>query len=470
MESLRVFWGELEAFRYGVILLFVLTLTYIYHVIRRCVIVSRKVKPIDKQEHEGVSVIITSHNNAECLRRNLPSFLMQAYDNFEVIVVDECSEDDTQDVLTEIQKDYPQLRCTRIFPDTKFRFTKKLAINIGVLAAKHDILLFSEINCRPSSMYWVKTMESYFDENTAAVVGFANYDFTEQNVRNSRMFRFLRFIKMMVMVKNKKYIFGDGCNMAYRKSYYIENRGFAKNSQSYLGYDNDMVRELSRFGAIKMTKDPDSYVIIDKSDKKGEINEVSYYYANKMRLAITGDEQAYAELFKRYKDSVYFMILKMVNNRTDAEDLMFEAFEKAFTSLNYYSPQFAFSTWLFKIASNNTIDFIRKKKAKIVSLDKDDINPDDRGYINSVPADVLNPEEETIRKQRAEFMREKVAMLKGRYRKLIELRYFEEYSYEEIAQELAIPLGTVKAQLFRARELLLNILQNSEIARENERV
>lgn len=390
MESLRVFWGELEAFRYGVILLFVLTLTYIYHVIRRCVIVSRKVKPIDKQEHEGVSVIITSHNNAECLRRNLPSFLMQAYDNFEVIVVDECSEDDTQDVLTEIQKDYPQLRCTRIFPDTKFRFTKKLAINIGVLAAKHDILLFSEINCRPSSMYWVKTMESYFDENTAAVVGFANYDFTEQNVRNSRMFRFLRFIKMMVMVKNKKYIFGDGCNMAYRKSY--------------------------------------------------------------------------------YKDSVYFMILKMVNNRTDAEDLMFEAFEKAFTSLNYYSPQFAFSTWLFKIASNNTIDFIRKKKAKIVSLDKDDINPDDRGYINSVPADVLNPEEETIRKQRAEFMREKVAMLKGRYRKLIELRYFEEYSYEEIAQELAIPLGTVKAQLFRARELLLNILQNSEIARENERV
>lgn len=200
------------------------------------------------------------------------------------------------------------------------------------------------------------------------------------------------------------------------------------------------------------------------------LSEKALYDYKVVKRAITGDEQAYAELFKRYKNSVYFMILKMVNNRTDAEDLMFEAFEKAFTSLNYYSPQFAFSTWLFKIASNNTIDFIRKKKAKIVSLDKDDINPDDRGYINSVPADVLNPEEETIRKQRAEFMREKVAMLKGRYRKLIELRYFEEYSYEEIAQELAIPLGTVKAQLFRARELLLNILQNSEIARENERV
>lgn len=78
---------------------------------------------------------------------------MQAYDKFEVIVVDECSEDDTQDVLAEIQKDYPQLRSTRIFPDTKFRFTKKLAINIGVLAAKYDILLFSEINCRPATMH-----------------------------------------------------------------------------------------------------------------------------------------------------------------------------------------------------------------------------------------------------------------------------------------------------------------------------
>ena len=89
------------------------------------------------------------------------------------------------------------------------------------------------------------------------------------------------------MSKNKKYIFGDGCNMAYRKSNYIQNRGFAKNSQSYLGYDNDMVRELSKFGTIRVTKDPDTYVIIDKSNKKGDINEVSYYYASKMRLAMT---------------------------------------------------------------------------------------------------------------------------------------------------------------------------------------
>lgn len=103
------------------------------------------------------------------------------------------------------------------------------------------------------------------------------------------------------------------------------------------------------------------------------LSEKALYDYKIVRNAIAGDEKAYGELFKRYKDSVYFMILKMVNNRTDAEDLMFEAFEKAFASLNYYSPQFAFSTWLFKIASNNTIDFIRKRKAQTVSLDVDEI-------------------------------------------------------------------------------------------------
>ncbi|MDR2130339.1 MAG: sigma-70 family RNA polymerase sigma factor [Odoribacteraceae bacterium] len=187
-----------------------------------------------------------------------------------------------------------------------------------------------------------------------------------------------------------------------------------------------------------------------------------------VKKAITGDESAFTELFERYKESVFFMILKMVNNRTDAEDLMFEAFEKAFSSLNYYSPQFAFSTWLFKIASNNTIDFIRKKKTLLVSIDKNDIHSDDRGGIYNIQADTLSPEEEAIRSQRAQFMREKVALLKGRYRRLIELRYFEEFSYEEIAVELNIPIGTVKAQLFRARELLLNILEKSEIAGKEE--
>lgn len=179
--------------------------------------------------------------------------------------------------------------------------------------------------------------------------------------------------------------------------------------------------------------------------------------------AIKGDEKAYRELFSRYRESVFFMILKMVNNRTDAEDLTFEAFEKAFANLACYSPQYAFSTWLFKIASNNAIDFIRRKKNLTISLDKDDSDPEERSFVHTLAAETLNPEQEAIRIQRALFTREKVAMLKGRYRRLIELRYFDELSYEEISEELNIPLGTVKAQLFRARELLMNLLEHSEL-------
>ncbi|MBP3419503.1 MAG: sigma-70 family RNA polymerase sigma factor [Marinifilaceae bacterium] len=182
-----------------------------------------------------------------------------------------------------------------------------------------------------------------------------------------------------------------------------------------------------------------------------------------VRSAINGDERAFRELFARYRESVYFMILKMVNNRTDAEDLTFEAFEKAFSNLVYYSPQYAFSTWLFKIASNNTIDFIRKRKNLTVSLDKDDANQEERSFAHTIAADILDPEQQAIREQRALYTREKVSMLKGRYRRLIELRYFDELSYEEIAEELNIPLGTVKAQLFRARELLMNLLKSSEL-------
>ena len=98
------------------------------------------------------------------------------------------------------------------------------------------------------------------------------------------------------------------------------------------------------------------------------LSEKALYDYKIVRNAIAGDEKAYGELFKRYKDSVYFMILKMVNNRTDAEDLMFEAFEKAFASLNYYSPQFAFSTWLFKIASNNTRSILSGKERRRLCL------------------------------------------------------------------------------------------------------
>lgn len=176
-----------------------------------------------------------------------------------------------------------------------------------------------------------------------------------------------------------------------------------------------------------------------------------------VQRALKNEEDAYEKLMSRYKDSIYFMLLKMVNNKADAEDLTLEAFGKAFMRLEQYSPKYAFSTWLFRIASNNCIDHLRKKKMKTTSIDQSE---DDEGIATIfLTSTNLNPEQEAIRKQKMKMMRELVEKLKPQYKMLIELRYFQDLSYDEIAVKLEIPLGTVKAQLFRARTVLKDIIK-----------
>ena len=181
-----------------------------------------------------------------------------------------------------------------------------------------------------------------------------------------------------------------------------------------------------------------------------------------VKRASAGDQKAYAELLGYYRDSLYFMLLKMVRNKADAEDLTIEAFGKAFKNIDSYSPDFAFSTWLFKIATNNGIDFIRAKKKRYKTLSIDEINTDndfDFGKNIALPADVRNPEERMIAEQKEDFLKILVKRLHPDYRRIVTLRYFEEFSYLEISEKLELPLGTVKARLFRARELMLSILK-----------
>lgn len=192
------------------------------------------------------------------------------------------------------------------------------------------------------------------------------------------------------------------------------------------------------------------------------LSEKALHDFNLVKRAVDdSDQRAYAELMSRYRDSVYFMLLKMVNNRDDAEDLTIEAFGKAFRNIKQYTPDYAFSTWLFKIATNNCIDFIRRKKKQTLSIDSGFDNGDGNEVTIDIKAEAPDPEENMIKKQKGVAMREVVDRLKPRYKNLIELRYYKELSYEEIAAELDLPLGTVKAQLFRAREFLYNMLKNS---------
>lgn len=180
------------------------------------------------------------------------------------------------------------------------------------------------------------------------------------------------------------------------------------------------------------------------------------------QATLEGDQSAYAMLMDRYKKPVYHMVLKMVRNVDDAEDLTIEAFSKAFKNLHRFKKDYTFSTWLFRIATNNAIDFIRKKKLDTFSLDTS--YTDDAG--ESVSMDVLDPdltpEEETVKAQKIELVQMFVTKLPTKYQRLVRLRYFEELSYEEIAQELDAPLGTVKAQLHRARELMHELMKDKK--------
>ena len=199
-------------------------------------------------------------------------------------------------------------------------------------------------------------------------------------------------------------------------------------------------------------------------NKEQKLTTKAVYDYKLVRAALDeGDQKAYAELLHRYKESVYFMMLKMCSNKDDAEDLTIEAFGRAFKKLEQYSPDFAFSTWLFKIASNNAIDFIRRKKIKYtVPIESKNEDGENFDYSVNIKASGLDPEESFIKKQKIDAIRLLVDNLKPKYKEMIELFYFQEMSHEEISNQLNLPIGTIKAQLFRARDLLYNALKNRQ--------
>ena len=180
------------------------------------------------------------------------------------------------------------------------------------------------------------------------------------------------------------------------------------------------------------------------------------------RALETGDTQAYNELMQLYRDSLYFMLLEKVGNDEIAKDLTIEALGKAFKKLHLYVPDFTFSTWLFTIAKNNCIDYLRKNKLSTISIDKLMVNDKGKKQSFDLPSDIDNPEQKMMKKQRIQILRQIVEQLKPNYRTLVKLRYFKEMSYQEISSKLDIPLGTVKAQLHRSREQLFNIVSGSE--------
>tara|TARA_B100000965_G_C19569812_1_gene748559 strand:+ start:1343 stop:1948 length:606 start_codon:yes stop_codon:yes gene_type:complete len=178
--------------------------------------------------------------------------------------------------------------------------------------------------------------------------------------------------------------------------------------------------------------------------------------------ALSGQQSAFSAIMVRYREPIYYLVLKMIKNESDAEDISIEAFEKAFDKLHQYTPQYAFSTWLFRIATNHCIDFIRKKRLKTTSIDEA-IDKESRGGLGiQVKNNSKDPEEVVIEKQKIRLMREMVEQLEEPYQTLVKMRYFDELSYDEISTQRDIPLGTVKAQLFRARAIMADLIRKSK--------
>ena len=176
------------------------------------------------------------------------------------------------------------------------------------------------------------------------------------------------------------------------------------------------------------------------------------------RALETGDPTAYNELMKLYRDPLYFMLYEKVGDQELAKDLTIESLGKAFKKLHLYVPNYVFSTWLFTVARNHCIDYLRKNKLPTVSIDKMMLDEDGKRTNFDLISDMLNPEQEIEKKQRVAILRQIVDQLKPKYRALVKLRYFKEMTYDEIATTLDIPIGTVKAQLHRSREQLFKIM------------
>ena len=176
--------------------------------------------------------------------------------------------------------------------------------------------------------------------------------------------------------------------------------------------------------------------------------------------AVAGDQKAYSELMYLYWNSIEKTLSLKLVSKEDVEDLTIATFSKAFDKLDSYDDSFAFSTWLQTIASNTLIDFFRKKEQKTISIDKHKEDEDSNNI--DVIDNSLDPENHLIRKQKNKHITGMVHRLKPHYRELIILRYLDEMSYAEISKKLNIPVGSVKAKLFRARDLLMQILKNNE--------
>jgi RNA polymerase sigma-70 factor (ECF subfamily) len=177
---------------------------------------------------------------------------------------------------------------------------------------------------------------------------------------------------------------------------------------------------------------------------------------------IEGDSIAFDTLFARHRDMIYSMLLKFTGNNDDVEDLMQEAFMKAYLKIGLYDPKYDFGAWIYTIARNTFVDFNRTRKSNALNAQNLPLESS-----NSPQASAPTPEDYIINAQQRSQIERYIAMLPEDYRQLFELRFIDEYSYEEISEKLDMKLGTVKTRIFRVRNMMCRLITQGEQSDKN---
>lgn len=209
---------------------------------------------------EPVSIIICARNEAENLTNHLPLLLKQDYPDFEVVVVNDCSDDESQDILENFQAQFPHLRTTQIKHDEKFTHGKKLALTIGIKAAKNEWLLLTDADCIPSGANWLSSMQRNFTSENEIVLGYGGY--TEEKGFLNKLIRFDTFfiaLQYLSFAMIKVPYMGVGRNLAYRKSLFMKNKGFASHAHILSGDDDLFINEVANGGKTAVEFSPETH-------------------------------------------------------------------------------------------------------------------------------------------------------------------------------------------------------------------
>jgi len=250
-----------------------------------------------KAASSPVSVIICAKNEANNLRQFLPSILTQDYPEYEVIVVNDCSEDDTQNILEEFQERYSHLKVSTIKKDPKFKHSKKFALLIGIKAASHEWLLFTDADCYAESTGWLSAMQKNFTKNTDIVLGYGGYR-QEKSLLNKYIRYETTFIAMQFLgfaMAGIPYM-GVGRNLAYRKSFFFKNRGFSSHFNLVSGDDDLLVNMLARKDKTKTEYLKQSHIrsvpktsFIEWVKQKKRHLTTGLYYKKKHKILLGGE-------------------------------------------------------------------------------------------------------------------------------------------------------------------------------------